>query len=592
MAASERPRTFGRLKVLDFSKIVGYPHHIPHQARERLSKFDGSHEVSAKRHLELFREIIKDLSITHEDVCMKLLASSFKERAEIWFVNLKSNSISGYDMFEKSFLERWGSESDDTYFSNQNLPLFDPIVESVNNQTSSELSTSEDDPSCSISFEDKSSTFESIDSQTHNHCINHKFSKFFLGSPSLDPEEISEDELLVSQSIEVPPSEELINHSIINNHSIPYHLIEEEESGNIDQDPLVVLSHDHCANNQDVLNKFVNFIPDQFSENDQVSSYNFNDESIEGQSQDEDELVNHTRCSNLCSTSYNESLIFSILNQDNLELGSYGQSCPQIVNIKLDQKITIIPTVESAFFCQNPKSNLFIHLGEFSYLQSTLPSQLFQSSLGWCSSQIFALEFFNRKYMHDYIIGEKALHFPFQSSWNNNACCQIINHFWWLEKVFKDQFHLFSIFEHQVGLVLIFRLLSLDLSPLGFYLIISPKEKQIEYVREVNEEVNLCENESNHMSYVFPPFIPEFNLHKFYDPISSLMEDVCIRQSSPWHDFIWLHSNPSSISEQAKKIVLSNSVIFNPILTCFINKNQRRIINLFDEWLHWIYDFT
>jgi hypothetical protein len=189
------------------------------------------------------------------------------------------------------------------------------------------------------------------------------------------------------------------------------------------------------------------------------------------------------------------------------------------------------------------------------------------------------------------MFGEKALHVPFQSLWNHNVSCQVINHSWWLEKVFKDQFHIFSIFEHQVGLTLIFRLLSFNLSPLEF-LIINPKENQIEYVREVKEKVNLGENKSNHMSYVLPLSISEFNLHKFYDPISSLMEDVCINQSSPWHSFILHHSNHSSIYEQIKKTVPLNLVIFSPILTCSSIKNQIRIINLFDEWLHWIYDFT
>jgi hypothetical protein len=98
----------------------------------------------------------------------------------------------------------------------------------------------------------------------------------------------------------------------------------------------VVISHDHCANNQYVLNELANFLPDNLSKNDHLSSYEFNDESIEGQSQDEDEIVNHTRCSNLCSTSYNESLNFVILSQDSfihlLEL----ESCPHSVKKILD----------------------------------------------------------------------------------------------------------------------------------------------------------------------------------------------------------------------------------------------------------------
>ena len=75
-------RTFDPLKVFDFFGIDVYPHKVPLHICDRLPKLDGSYEISAKRHLELIREFVKELSITHEDVCMRLLPISFQGKIE------------------------------------------------------------------------------------------------------------------------------------------------------------------------------------------------------------------------------------------------------------------------------------------------------------------------------------------------------------------------------------------------------------------------------------------------------------------------------------------------------------------------------
>ena len=121
-------RTFNPWKVFDFSGIDGYPYKVPLHIHDWLSKFDESYEISAKRHLELIREVDKELSITHEDVCMRLLAMSFQGTTECWFLNLTTNSISGYSMFEQKFLEEWGNESNDMELLNQTSPS-DPMAE-------------------------------------------------------------------------------------------------------------------------------------------------------------------------------------------------------------------------------------------------------------------------------------------------------------------------------------------------------------------------------------------------------------------------------------------------------------------------------
>ena len=70
------------MKVFYFSGIDGYPHKVPLHIRESLPKFNESYEIFAKGHLELIREVVKELSITHDDVCMRLLAMLFQGTTE------------------------------------------------------------------------------------------------------------------------------------------------------------------------------------------------------------------------------------------------------------------------------------------------------------------------------------------------------------------------------------------------------------------------------------------------------------------------------------------------------------------------------
>ena len=86
--------------------------------------------------------------------------------------------------------------------------------------------------------------------------------------------------------------------------------------------------------------------------------------------------------------------------------------------------------------------------------QSTLPSQLFKSSrMGLSFNQVVTFEILNQKFKHYHIIGENALHVSSQLSVMNKFFQFVNLYYGWLEKVYKDQFHLFSIFKQQMGLI-------------------------------------------------------------------------------------------------------------------------------------------
>ena len=104
----------------------------------------------------------------------------------------------------------------------------------------------------------------------------------------------------------------------------------------------------------------------------------------------------------------------------------------------------------------------------------------------------------------------------------------------WLEKVYKDQFHLFSIFEQQMGLISFSVSLHYNLSP--FDSSIFPGVNRIGFPSQIEEKAKNFLEGMNHESYCLLP--SRSNSHYFYDPISILMDEVLKSQFQSWHDFI------------------------------------------------------
>jgi hypothetical protein len=319
----------------------------------------------------------------------------------------------------------------------------------------------------------------------------------------------------------------------------------------MNQVPFEIISRDHCVNNQDVINKLVNFLPDQFIENYHLSSHEFNDKSMEEQSQGQDELENQIRCSNLCSTSYGEYLSVSlpyssdsILNQGKLVkylgLDNCIKFCPRIItfsNLEILPRIKSVINLNASPSFKISRSVIIDHVGGNIYFQSTLPYRLFKSfCLGLRLNKFSG--FLSHKSKSGQEVDCGTFYYVVQSSSVYSIRCLI-------EKLYKNQFHFFSVLKQQLGLILFIRLLIYELFQICF--VDGHNLNKIAYAREVNEESSMSQGNSNLSSRIFPPSISKINLHNFYDPINSLMEDVCIRRSSPWHDFILHHSSPFEI---------------------------------------------
>ena len=107
---------------------------------------------------------------------------------------------------------------------------------------------------------------------------------------------------------------------------------------------------------------------------------------------------------------------------------------------------------------------------------------------------------------------------------------------WVNEKLYKDQFHIFSFYK-QMGLISISGFLVSNLSPVCF--IVDHNVSMIDSANQKDEGKNDGLGGMNYVSYSF--LSSNLNLHKFYDPIDLWMEEVYNNQSYPWHDFISLH---------------------------------------------------
>ena len=210
--------------------------------------------------------------------------------------------------------------------------------------------------------------------------------------------------------------------------------------------------------------------------------------------------------------------------------------------------------------------------------QSTLPSHLLMSfSMVSCSTD-------SRKCQ---LVNGKA--FYLLSSLVHNVF-NFANFFDWVnEKLYKDQFHIFSFYKQQMGLISIS---GLNISNLSlFCFIIDHNVRMIEYADQKDEGKNDGLGGMNYVSYSF--LSSNLNLHKFYDPIDLWMEEVYNNQSHPWHDFISLYPYLSLIfKQQVAMALIFIHITYNLSLTCCIINCKEIQIDPFNEWLHWIYDFT
>jgi len=202
-----------------------------------------------------------------------------------------------------------------------------------------------------------------------------------------------------------------------------------------------------------------------------------------------------------------------------------------------------------------------------------------------CSKQSFIFEIFSQESKHGQMIGENTLHFPSWSSVMSNIVQFINLYYGWLEKAYKDKFHLFSIFKQQTGLISFTVSLHYNLTP--FDSPISSGVNRIECPSRIEEKTKNCLEWLNHESYFLLP--SRTNSHTFYIPISILMDEFLESQFQPCHDFI-PHCPDLSLNfkQQVRMVSILIYVTFKPSLARWVINYKESSIDSFRKWLHWI----
>jgi hypothetical protein len=90
-------------KPLNMATIQGYPNTMPKESNKWLPKFPGNNVVTTEGHLYTMGWDMDNAGIEHEDVAMKLFASSLTEEALDWVRGLLDNHLTSSEDFSKLF---------------------------------------------------------------------------------------------------------------------------------------------------------------------------------------------------------------------------------------------------------------------------------------------------------------------------------------------------------------------------------------------------------------------------------------------------------------------------------------------------------
>ena len=65
-----------KYRQISFAGILGAPHPISFDLRDKVVKFSGNNDVTREEHLRIFIDMLNDYEVEHEDMVMKLFVHS------------------------------------------------------------------------------------------------------------------------------------------------------------------------------------------------------------------------------------------------------------------------------------------------------------------------------------------------------------------------------------------------------------------------------------------------------------------------------------------------------------------------------------
>lgn len=87
--------------------IPGGIHDFPRNPDKFCSKFYYLGGRMANEHIEAFKDAVVRNNIEHQDVLYRIFPYSLGKNEYNWYLTLPTNSISGWDVLEKSFIDQF-----------------------------------------------------------------------------------------------------------------------------------------------------------------------------------------------------------------------------------------------------------------------------------------------------------------------------------------------------------------------------------------------------------------------------------------------------------------------------------------------------
>jgi hypothetical protein len=99
-------------KPLNMTIILGYPTNMLIESHKWLPKFTANNVITPADHLHVIGVALENDGVEHEDVAMKLLATSLDEDVKKWFKILPDNHLQSYEAFTNFLKNRWTNKKD------------------------------------------------------------------------------------------------------------------------------------------------------------------------------------------------------------------------------------------------------------------------------------------------------------------------------------------------------------------------------------------------------------------------------------------------------------------------------------------------
>jgi hypothetical protein len=88
--------------------LGGKLHDLPKHPKIILPKFDPEKSCAPEDYIKKLYLVVRLMNVKHEDAVYRLFRYTFANKTFAWYYNLLTCSITGWDDFQKEFINRFG----------------------------------------------------------------------------------------------------------------------------------------------------------------------------------------------------------------------------------------------------------------------------------------------------------------------------------------------------------------------------------------------------------------------------------------------------------------------------------------------------